>query len=100
MNEFDIQHNKIIGAVDGSNTGLKIMRPVFYQDLSPEFKTYIKELQDKEAELDAVMQLGIDKWLDGKELEYNPATRATIAREKVLKIIEALEIQLPKKMRS
>ena len=45
-------------------------------------------------ELAAVMQLGIDKWLEGDELKNNPATRAADAREKVLRIIENLEEQL------
>jgi hypothetical protein len=40
--------------------------------------------------LDAVMQLGVDKWLDGEELKETPANRAGAAREKALKAIEGL----------
>jgi len=51
----------------------------------------VKQEPDKseaiQAELDAVMQLGIDKWLDNEEMKNNPATRAAICREKLLKII-------------
>jgi hypothetical protein len=43
--------------------------------------------------LDAVMSLGIDKWLEGDELKQNEATRAATAREKALKIIEKLQLE-------
>jgi hypothetical protein len=38
-------------------------------------------------ELDAVM-ISVDKWLEGKQLENNPATRASDAREYALRAIE------------
>lgn len=44
---------------------------------------------DHELELEAVMQLGIDKWLDEATIAANnPATRAAIAREKILLFLE------------
>jgi hypothetical protein len=46
------------------------------------------EYENLEAELDAVM-VSVDKWLEGKELKNNPATRAADAREKALKAIES-----------
>jgi hypothetical protein len=47
-----------------------------------------KAYHELQCEFDAVMQLGIDKWLSGDELKYNPATRAAMAREKALRAIE------------
>jgi hypothetical protein len=55
------------------------------------FRSLYYELQENfdnlEAELDGVM-ISVDKWLDGKELKDNPATRAAVAREKALRAIE------------
>lgn len=51
----------------------------------------IEAFDQDNTELDAVMQLGIDKWLEGIELDQTPANRAATAREKVLKIIEGLQ---------
>lgn len=48
-----------------------------------------EELQTSRAELKAVLQLAVDKWLDDEE--GNPATRAARAREVVLKAIESAE---------
>jgi hypothetical protein len=58
----------------------------------------IKELKDtletKELELDGVMFLGIDKWLDEGEGKGMDATqRAGYVREKLLKIIEGYDKQ-------
>lgn len=58
----------------------------------------IADLESKlgylQAELDAVLQLGVDKWLEGDELNENPATRAGRAREKTLRLIEDLDSRL------
>jgi hypothetical protein len=54
----------------------------------------VAERDALKAELDAVMQLGVDKWLEGDELKENPATRAAKAREKVLKSLDALKAEV------
>lgn len=46
------------------------------------------EIDRLEYELTAVMQLGVDKWLEGPDLELNNATRAGRAREIALQAIE------------
>lgn len=46
-------------------------------------------LEDAMLTLDAVMQLGIDKWLTGDQLREEPAQRATLAREIALRRLEA-----------
>jgi len=63
-----------------------------------EHEAEIKELEDKletkELELDGVMFLGIDKWLDEGEGKGMDATqRAGYVREKLLKIIEGYDKQ-------
>lgn len=52
----------------------------------------LAEREAASAELAAVMQLAVDKWLDDEE--GNPATRAARAREVGLKAIEAAEAEL------
>ena len=46
------------------------------------------------AELDAVMQLGVDKWLEGDALNNNTATRAAEARKVALGAIDALRAEV------
>ena len=46
-------------------------------------------LDSLEMEFDGVMFLGIDKWLEGKDLKLDRTQRAAKAREVALKAIEA-----------
>lgn len=65
---------------------------VRWQELVAEWNTSRRELRASHAELKAVLQLAVDKWLDDDE--GNPATRAARAREVALKAIEAAESKL------
>lgn len=65
---------------------------VRWQELVAAWDTTRRELQASRAELKAVLQLAVDKWLDDEE--GNPATRAARAREVALKAIEAAELKL------
>ena len=52
------------------------------------------EVDALKAELDAVMQLGVDKWLEGDALNNNTATRAAEARKVALGAIDALRAEV------
>lgn len=52
----------------------------------------VERIDELECELDAVMQLGIDKWLSVSQLEEpSRATRASMARERILQLLEATQ---------
>lgn len=74
----------ICGGVGTESAELGGFRKLYYE-LNEKF-------ENLEAELDAVM-FSVDKWLEGKELRNNPATRAADAREKVLRILESKGIR-------
>lgn len=71
--------------VKNPKTGGTVSAPSFLVD----------RVSELEAELDAVMQLGIDKWLSVSQLEEpSYATRASMARERILELLESQEAAL------
>lgn len=52
-----------------------------------------KEIYSLELELDGVMFLAVDKWLDGNELKQDNTQRAAAAREVALKAIEKAQAE-------
>ena len=56
----------------------------------------LKVIAKLECDLDAVMQLGIDKWLTEDQIRDNPepAQRATMAREYALRALEAKDARI------
>ena len=67
-----------------------------HPNYTPTEKTLASMLLHMKLELDAVMQLAVDKWLNDDDTDGNPASRAAKAREVALTAIDKAEKEAEK----